>query len=114
MTIMTDGVSKDPYGNKEILEGRLTYAVDGESTDTYVITLSTAPTEYVDGMSIYFKANTANTGACSLNVNGLGAKAIKKLHDQDPGNNHIEAGSIVHVIYDATDGTFQLMTPAAN
>lgn len=58
--------------------GSITYAADGGSTDTYAITLSPAITGYTTGMVIRFKANTANTGACTLNVNSKGAKTIKK------------------------------------
>ena len=89
-----------------------TYAADTASNDTYVISLSTAPTAYTTGMQIYFKAVTANTGACTLNVNGLGAKSLKSLHDQDPADNYIEAGSIVHVVYDGTN--FQILSTDAN
>lgn len=88
------------------------YAADTAANDTYVISLSTAPSTYTTGMSIYFKATTANTGACTLNVNNLGAKSLKSLHDQDPADNYIEAGSIVHVVYDGTN--FQIMSPDAN
>src|SRR3990167_3369866 len=96
------------------LDGRVNtlediYAADSASNDTYVISLGTAPTAYTTGMAVYFKATTANTGACTLNVNGLGAKSLKSLHDQDPADNYIEAGSIVHVLYDGS--LFQILNP---
>jgi hypothetical protein len=49
-----------------------------------------------------------------LNVNGLGVKAIKKLHDQDIASGDIESGSIVTVVYDGTNFqmTSQLATEA--
>ena len=72
-----------------------TYAVDAEASDAYAITLDPAPTAYADGQRFTFKANTANTGASSLNVNGLGAKTLKKEHDVDTATGDIEAGSIV-------------------
>lgn len=90
----------------------LNFAADGEASDDYVITLSPAPTAYTTGMPIYFTANTANTGACTVNVNGLGAKSLKSLHDQDPADSYIEAGSVVHAVYDGTN--FQIMNPDAN
>ena len=61
---------------------------------------------------IMFDANHPNTGACTLNVNGLGAKSIKILNDQDPGNNCIEATMFVYVVYDGS--TFQMLNPCAN
>jgi hypothetical protein len=86
----------------------LVYAADGGSSDDYAITLPVAPTAYTDlvGVSITFKANTANTGACTLNVNSLGAKAIKTPAGADPADNTILASSIVVVVYDGTN--FQL------
>lgn len=90
----------------------LNFAADAQASDDYVITLSPAPTAYTTGMPIYFTANTANTGACTVNVNGLGAKSLKSLHDQDPADSYIEAGSVVHAVYDGTN--FQIMNPDAN
>jgi hypothetical protein len=87
----------------QIQDSVYNYAADGEASDTYVITT---------GQLFHFKANTANTGACTLNVNGLGAKAIKTKHDQDPANNDIEAGQIVTVIYDGTN--FQMQSQVAS
>lgn len=88
------------------------YAADAGSNDTYVITLSPAPSAYATGQVFHFKANTANTGACTLNVNSLGAKTIKKNNDQDLADNDIEAGQIVSVVYDGTN--FQMQSQVAN
>ena len=89
------------------------YGVDGGSNDTYVISLTVAPTDYASltGVPILFKANTANTGAATLNINSLGAKTIKKLNDQDLATNDIEAGQIVQVVYDGTN--FQMQSQVA-
>ena len=88
------------------------FAADGESSDTYVITLDPAPTAYSTGMMIVFSATTLNTGACTINVNSLGAKPLKSLNNQDPANSYIEAGSIVLLCYDGTN--FQILNPDAN
>ena len=94
------------------VQPRLPFAADAQVTDTYVITLAPVPAAYSTGMVISFTATTANTGACTINVNGLGAKSLKMLHDQDPADNYIEAGSAVVAIYDGTN--FQLISPDAN
>lgn len=86
------------------------YAADAGASDTYVIALTPAITAYTTGMSIYFKANTANTGAATLNVNGVGAIAIKKGTALALDTGDILANQIVHVIYDGTN--FQLQSPA--
>lgn len=52
------------------------YAVDTGTANTYVVTLNPAPTALIEGMCIAVKIKTTSTGASTLNVNGLGAKAI--------------------------------------
>jgi len=85
------------------------FAADAEASDSYVITLDPAPAAYFTGMMVVFTANTANTGAATLNVNGLGAKAIKKQKDVALGDGDIKAGQVVVVVYDGTN--FQLVNP---
>ena len=87
---------------------QILYGVDGGSTDAYVVSLDVAPTAYTAGMMVAFMANTANTGACTLNLNSLGAKAIKVDGTSDPATGDIQAGQVVMVIYDGTN--FQLQT----
>lgn len=88
------------------------YAADAGANDTYVITLSPAPTSYTNGMVVYFKANTANTGAATLNVNSLGAITIVKEVSTTLIDGDIQAGQFVTVIYDGTN--FVLQSPAFN
>lgn len=95
-----------------VVSGRLTarsymgYAADAGSNDTYVITLAPVPTQYLAGMTYQFKANTLNTGPSTLNVNTLGAKAIKKFISggkTDVETGDIIAGQICTCVYDGTD-----------
>lgn len=79
------------------------FAADTGSTDDYVITLSPAPTSYTSGMVFRFKANTSNTGATTLNVNGLGARTIRRDVGENLQNNDIIANQIVSVIFDGTN-----------
>ena len=88
------------------------YAADAEATDTYVITLSPAPSAYTTGMVIRFKANTKNTGAATINVNALGAKSIVKNFNVVLVDSDIRANQITEIIYDGTN--FQLISPASS
>ena len=90
----------------------INYAADAGASDTYAVTITPGPSAYAVGQVFYFKANTINTGAATLNVNSLGEKTIKKLHDQDLANGDIEAGQIVMVAYDGTN--FQMLSQIAN
>lgn len=92
-----------------VFNGATNYGADAGASDTYTCTIA-GITSYVEGMNIYFKANTANTGACTINVNSLGAKALKvKGNTADPGDNWILASQIVHCVYDGTN--FQVLNP---
>lgn len=91
------------------IKNETAYAADAGANDIYAITLTPAPAAYTTGMIVYFKANTANTGACTLNVNTLGAKTIKKNYNSDLADNDILANQLVAVIYDGTN--FQLLSP---
>lgn len=84
------------------------YGIDNEATDAYVITRSPAPSVLYDGMMVAFKANTANTGAATLNDTGLGAKDIRKDYDQVLITGDIKAGQITTVRYDITNGWYQI------
>jgi len=89
----------------------LNFAADAEASDAYAIAIDPVPPRYFAGVMFLFTANTANTGAATLNVNTMGAKTIKKLHDQDLATGDIEAGQVVVVVY---DGTFmQLISQVA-
>lgn len=85
------------------------YAADAGANDTYVITLSPVPTSYTNGMVVYFKANTANTGTATLNVNSLGAKTIVTGVSTTLATGDIVAGQMCQVIYDGTN--FVLQSP---
>jgi len=85
------------------------YATDSVGTDAYAITLSPVPTAYATGMMVNFVPNVSNTGACTINVNSLGAKNIKYL-GQDPADNMIMAAFPAQLLYDGT--SFQLINPA--
>jgi hypothetical protein len=86
------------------------FASDAGSNDTYVATLTPAPSGYVAGVLYRFKANTANTGACTINFNSLGAKTIKKAAGgitTDLDDNDIRAGQWVDLVYDGTNMQMQ-------
>lgn len=103
-TYATSGISK--------LDANVRYyAADAGANDTYAITLTDAPSAYVTGQEFSFKANTANTGAATLNVNALGAKTIVKGVNTTLSDNDILAGQHVKVRYDGTN--MVMMSPVS-
>jgi hypothetical protein len=91
-----------------LLAGTDWYAPTSTGTDAYAITLAPAPTAYANGMKFRFKADVANMGACTLNVNGLGAIAIKKNVTLDPASGDIQANQQVEVTYNSTGPVMEL------
>jgi hypothetical protein len=91
------------------------YCSDAGSTGAYSCTLSPAIAAYSAGSRYWFRANTANSGAATLALNGLAAVTIKKVAGSittDLAANDIRAGQLVGVIYDGTN--FQMATPLGN
>jgi len=83
---------------------------DNGTTDDYAITLPDFK-GYTTGMSVLFKANTVNTGACTLNINGMGAKAIVKGITTALSNADILALMWCQCVYDGV--AFVLLNPRA-
>ena len=88
------------------------YAADAQASDSYVITLSPIPASYTTGMMIVFKANTANTTGCTINVNGLGVKDITKRVSTALSTGDILQGMLCWLVYDGT--RFIILNPVVN
>lgn len=72
-------------------------------TDTYTLTLAYGLTPaYYTGMKLDVIFTNANTGAATLNVNTLGAKAIVDSTNNALGAAEIAAGALVTLVYDGT------------
>lgn len=93
----------------DVLEAAL-FAADAGANDTYAITLTPAITAYVTGAHYRFKANTANTGAATININSVGAITIVKVAGGITtalATNDILAGQWVDLVYDGTNMQMQ-------
>ncbi|MDJ0305398.1 glycine-rich domain-containing protein [Dehalobacter sp.] len=90
-------------GIVEALTGSTIYAASSSGSDAYAVTLTGVITSYTAGLTVRIKADVANTGACTLNVNSLGAKAIKKKVSSDLEDGDIKVGRVITVIYDGTN-----------
>lgn len=80
-------------------------------TDAYAVNLTISPGSYTDGLRVGIEADVANTGACTLNLNSLGAKDIKLIDGTDPSSNQIGAGGYHEFIFDLTSDHFVLLNP---
>jgi hypothetical protein len=102
------GMQRNRYEPEERLAY---YAVDTASNDTYLAQISGIGA-YTTGLFVLLNPVTDNTGACTLNINGLGAKSLVTVLGQNPANSHIDAAQIVPLCYDGTN--FVIMTPDSN
>ena len=98
------------------VQTQFTYGVGAGVANVYTLTLTPASPganqAYRTGVSYVFVASVLNTGASTLSVDGLAAKAITKF-----GTVPLVAGDIVNgqmcvVVYDGT--RFQLLNPGFN
>jgi len=81
----------------------------GGTADAKTLTYSVAPDAYRNGQCYAFIANTTNTGTCTLNVNSLGAKTIKRVVAGTLtalAASEMVAGMRVEVAYNASDDSF--------
>lgn len=91
--------------------GSFPFAVTTGSANAFVVAYTPAITSYTSGRIISFLTNFAPTGATTINVNGLGAKALK-LAGEDLTANLIKSGQYVRAIYDGT--AFQIILPGTS
>jgi hypothetical protein len=95
-----------------VQNGEWVYAADAGSINALAVTLSPVPAAYTTGMTIQVKVANTNSGASTINVNGLGTKNITYTNLSAIGANALFAGGAYTLIYDGT--RFQLINPAVS
>ena len=89
----------------------LQYLTSVSGTNTITASASIAPAAYAAGQTFRFTSAGANTGAVTLNVNGLGVKSITKNGATALAAGDIPASAVVTVTYDGA--RFQLSSIAS-
>jgi len=90
--------------------GAQVYGVDIGSADTLAVDLTPAPAALTAGLEVAVKVLADNTGATTLNVNGLGAKAVKVGGAAlRPGT--LRAGRVHQLVYEASNDNWELIGP---
>lgn len=78
----------------------------GGSANAYTLTPAVAITDYAQGQRFLARVNHTNTGAATLNVSGLGAKALQRYSDAGALEplvvGALRVGDIAEVAYDGT------------
>lgn len=85
---------------------------DSGAANTYVLSPSEPLTEYSTRMIVTFLPANTNGGASTLNISGLGPRAIKSVNGVALNNGDIMAGWPLVLIYDGT--SFRITAPTKN
>lgn len=110
ITKLTDAPFIDPKlpaVPKAAQTGKWNYAVAGGSANALTATLVPAPDAYSAGFHVRLKIASNNTGSATLDVNGLGAKTIKRPDGSNLASGNMVAGSVVELVYDGTNWFLQ-------
>ncbi len=90
-------------GSKYLNQSGSKISATAAGTNTYTATISPAITAYTSTQRFFIKFTNANTGAATLNLNGLGAKNLYKGVITPLIGGDILAGKILEVTYDGTN-----------
>lgn len=102
------GTAATDAANVGQLQGTASGVNDTGAADAYVIAPTPAIAAYAAYQTFQFKSAHTNTGASTLAVSGLAAKAIKHIDGTALLAGDIISGAIVTVTYDGTN--FQLLS----
>jgi hypothetical protein len=91
---------------KGVQLGKVKYAAAAGTANAVTATLSPVPAAYQTGMTIRLKMSLANTGATTLNLNGIGAVAVVNADASALVGGEWGAATIVTFIYDGTNWQF--------
>lgn len=91
-----------------LTRGTTNFAVDTGTANAYIVALPHTPSGYVDGLRVTFRPLNANTGACTINVNSLGVKSIRRTDSTACDGGDITAGGIYELFYSTASGFFHL------
>jgi hypothetical protein len=112
-TNVGDATLRNQYASaQQVQDNTLQHLTPVTGTNTITATAAVGMATYAAGQRFSFIATGSNTGATTLNINGIGAKAITKNGTAALNAGDIISGIAYEVIYDGT--WFQLASNVAN
>lgn len=96
----------------QVQDGTLEYLTSVSGADTITAAAVVSMAAYAAGQTFRFIAAGANTGAVTININAIGAKAITKNGTTALAAGDIPSGATVEIVYDGT--RFQMIGCVAN
>lgn len=107
------GARTDYARADQVQDSTLTYLTSVAGTNTITATAPLSLAAYAAGQRFHFVAAGANTGAVTLNVNSIGAKAVTKHGTTALLAGDIQSGQVVTVTYDGTRFQVDHLQPAS-
>mgnify|MGYP002725572291 CR=1 FL=1 len=86
----------------------------GGTADAITLTMSPVTSSYVDGYTVFFTATANNTGAVTVDIDGLGAKSVKKNGNVNLEVNDLQTNVIYGIAYNASTDEFKMITVVSN
>ncbi len=81
---------------------KMTYCTDTGVADAYVVAMPSTQSSYTTGMEVIFIPTHDNTGASTINVDSIGAKAIKRADGTDLVADDLKTDKFVYLRYNGT------------
>lgn len=104
-TAVSTGFELLPTAAK-LAENRVTYYVPTGTGNALVVTMAPALGAYTAGLRLMLKLAATNTGAATVNVNGLGVKSIKRYDGSALEAGDLTSGQLAELAYDGTNFIF--------
>ena len=92
-----------------VLNNQFNYSADTGTVNSLIATVSPNVLSYATGMTVYVNAANTNTGAATLNVNGIASKSIVLPNGEALVGGEIQDGMICILSYNGTE--FELLNP---
>lgn len=98
----------------DVQSGRWLHAVAGGTANAITASVTPAPSALVDGMVVHLRVTTANTGAATLNLNGLGVKPIVRANGLALAPNDLVPAATMVLSYHAASGAWRALPSLAS
>jgi len=101
-------------GELALKGGLVNFAANtGQADNTYLVELPAKVAAYVDGLEVKLRPLRDNTGACTLNVNGIGNMPIKRTDGSNPQASDLQANATIYLVYSSALKAF-VLPPVVN
>ena len=103
-TGVADATVRTMYASAgQVQDSAFTFLTSPSGTNAMTATAALGMSAYVTGQRFTFVAPSTNTGACTININAIGAKAITKTGSTALAAGDIQSGAVIQIIYDGTE-----------